>query len=70
MDATDLKILIDEVLHHPEFNSHEVDSDMHARLMRAVADEDVQIHDMWKRGDGTQESNYSSLMWKTYCVNC
>ena len=55
MNATELKSLIQEVLHHPEFNADEVDSDMHARLMKAVADGDVEIHDLWKEGDGDQE---------------
>ena len=55
MNATELKALIQEVLYHPEFNADDVDSDMHARLMKAVADGDVEIHDLWKEGDGDQE---------------
>ena len=54
MNATDLKTLIQDVLQHPEFNSKDVEPDMHARLMKAVADGDVEIHDMWKPGDGSQ----------------
>ena len=46
MNATDLIALIDDELHNSGFNCHDVDSDMHARLLRAVADGDVQIHDM------------------------
>ena len=55
LNAAELKALIQEVLHHPEFNANEVDSDMHACLMKAVADGDVEIHDLWKEGDGHQE---------------
>jgi len=55
LNATELKALIQEVLHHPEFNADDVDSDMHVRLMKAVADGDVEIHDLWKEGDCHQE---------------
>ena len=32
--------------------------DMHARLMTTVRDGDVQIHDMWKPGDGSQTLHF------------
>ena len=55
MNTTDLKALIDEGLHHPEFNSAEVDADIHALCMLAVADGDIEIHHVWQRCDGAQE---------------
>ena len=36
MNATELKALIQEVLHHPEFNADDVDSDMHAKKICCV----------------------------------
>jgi hypothetical protein len=38
MSAQDIKDLIQDVLHKKEFNSNEVDNNMHKRLMRAVSD--------------------------------
>ena len=74
MNATDLKAFIEEVLNHPEFNLDVVKADMHASFMRAVEVGDVEIHNMWQKGDGAQEpvrrSNYSSETWMMYCVNC
>ena len=58
LNATDLKALIEEVLQNPEFNAHEVEPDMHAWLMTAVRDGDVEIHDMWKPGDGSQTLHF------------
>lgn len=58
MSVTDLRDLIQNVLQNPEFNSDEVDSDMHARLMRAVAIGEMDIHDMWVEGDGEQDVRF------------
>ena len=41
MSAQDIKDLIQEVLHNKDFDSDEVDHDMHERLMRAVADGEI-----------------------------
>ncbi len=35
-NATELKDLIQKVLHHPDLNPHDVNHDMHERLMQAV----------------------------------
>ena len=40
------------------FDSDEVDHDMHERLMRAVADGEMDIHDMWQEGDGEQDVRF------------
>ena len=58
MSAQDIKDLIQEVLHNPEFNSDEVDHDMHQRLMRAVSDGEMEILDMWQEGDGDQDVRF------------
>ena len=47
MSAVDLRDLIRDVLHNPEFNASEVDHNMHERLMRAVEEGEMDILDMW-----------------------
>ena len=53
--AAELKDLIQQVLHHPDFDPQDVDHDMHDRLMRCIEDEDIQVIDLWEEGDGNQE---------------
>jgi hypothetical protein len=52
--AAELKDLIQQVLHHPDFDPQDVDHDMHDRLMRCIEDEDIQVIDLWEEGDGNQ----------------
>ena len=58
MNPRDLKDLIQHVLHHPAFNSAEVDHNimMHERLMRAIEDGQLtrNILDMWQEQDGRE----------------
>lgn len=56
--AKDLEQLIQDVLHHPDFSPEEVDHDMHARLMAAVAEGHIQVHDMQLDGDGEQDLRF------------
>lgn len=56
--AKDLKQLIQDVLHHPDFKASEVDHDMHARLMEAVEEGHIQVHDMLQEGDGEQDLRF------------
>jgi len=58
MNAVDLRDLIRDVLHNPEFNASEVDHDMHERLMRAVEEGEMEIIDMWQDGDGAQDVRF------------
>ena len=58
MSAVDLRDLIRDVLHNPEFNAGEVDHDMHERLMRAVEEGEMDILDMWQDGDGEQDVRF------------
>ena len=44
--AAELKDLIQQVLHHPDFDPQDVDHDMHDRLMRCIEDEDIQVIDL------------------------
>ena len=60
MNARDLKDLIQDVLHNPEFNAADVDHNMHARLMWAVEDGQMDILDMWQEGRRRQ--------WPTRCL--
>jgi hypothetical protein len=41
--AAELKELIQQVLHHPDFDPRDVDHDMHERLMRCIKEEDIQV---------------------------
>ena len=58
MNAQDIKDLIQDVLHNEDFDFEEVDHDMHERLMRAVADGEMDILDMWQEGDGEQDVKF------------
>ena len=53
--AAELKDLIQEVLHHPDFNPRDVDHDMHQRLMDCIAHGDIEVIDLWEEGDGAKE---------------
>ena len=67
MNASELKALIQEVLHHqddhPGFDLDSVDHDLHERLMKAVEEGDIEIIDMWKEGDGDQDVKYVKRKW-------
>ena len=52
MNASELKELIQEVLHHPDFALDSVDHDLHERLMHAV-EGDIKIIDMWEEHRNT-----------------
>ena len=56
--AKDLKDLIQEVLHHPEFNADDVDHDMHKRLMEAVDNGQIEVIDMQQDQDGDQDVRF------------
>jgi hypothetical protein len=58
VNTTELKDLIQMVLHHPDFNADEVDHNMHDRLMRAVKDGDIEVLDLWEEGDGLQDNTF------------
>jgi hypothetical protein len=53
--AAELKDLMQQVLHHPDFDPAHVDHDMYERLMKCIEDEDIQVIDLWEQGDGNQE---------------
>jgi hypothetical protein len=57
--AKELKDLIQEVFHHPDFNGkfnpQEVDHDMHWRLMDFIEAGDTEVIDLWEESDGAQE---------------
>jgi hypothetical protein len=52
--AAELKDLIQEVLHHPDFDVREVDTNMHECLMRCLAAGDTEVIYLWEEGDGNQ----------------
>jgi hypothetical protein len=47
--ASELKELIQEVLHHPDVELDSIDHDLHERLMKAVEEGDIEIFDMWEK---------------------
>ncbi len=53
-NVTELRDLIQMVLHHPDFNADEVDHNMHKCLMRVVEDGNIKVLDLWEEGDGLQ----------------
>ena len=58
MNTSELKELIQEVLHHPDFDLDSVNHDLHERLIHAVEAGDIEIIDMWEEGDGDQEVTF------------
>jgi hypothetical protein len=52
--TVELKDLIQEVLHHPDFDVREVDTNMHKRLMRCLEAGDIEVIDLWAEGYGNQ----------------
>ncbi len=57
-NASELKELIQDVLHHPDFDLDSVGRDLHESLMRAVEDGNIEIIDMWEEGDGDQDVTF------------
>ena len=53
--AAELKDLIQQVLHHPDFNPKDVDHDMHQLSMDCIAEGNIEIIDVWEEGDGAQK---------------
>ncbi len=58
VNATELRDLIQMVLHRPDFSADEVDQNMHERLMRAVEDCNIEVIDLWEEGDGLQDNTF------------
>ncbi len=60
--STELKDLIQMVLHHPDLNADEVDHDMQERLMRAplraVEVGDIVVIYLWEEGDRLQDNTF------------
>ena len=51
----DVKKLIEDVLHNPEFNADDVDTDMLERFAKSIDSGDLEIISMHKEGDGAQK---------------
>jgi hypothetical protein len=58
VSATELRDLIQMVLHHPDFNVDEVDHDMYDCLMRAIEDGDIEVLDRGKEGNGLEDNPF------------
>jgi len=52
--AAELKDLIREVLHHPNFLVKDVDTNMHKRLLACMEAGDFEVIDLWEEGDRNQ----------------
>ena len=55
LKAKDIIALIQDVLHNPEFNADDVDTDMLKRFADAIDSGDLEIISMHKVGDGAQK---------------
>jgi hypothetical protein len=55
LTAKDLIALIQDVLHNPEFNADDVDTDMLKRFADSIDSGDLEIISMHKEGDGAQK---------------
>jgi len=55
LTAKDIIALIQDVLHNPEFNADDVDTDMLKRFADSIDSGDLEIISMHKEGDGAQK---------------
>ena len=55
LNARDIKRLIEDVLHNPDFNADDVDTDMLERLAKSIDSGDLEIINMHQEGDGAQK---------------
>ena len=55
LNARDIKRLIEDVLHNPDFTSEDVDTDMLERLANSFYSGDLEIISMHREGDGAQK---------------
>ena len=55
MTAKDVKALIEDVLHNPDVNAEEVDTDMLQRFANSIDSGDLDIISMHLEGDGAQK---------------
>ena len=55
LNARDIKRLIEDVLHNPDFNAEDVDTDMLERLANSIDRGDLEIISMHREGDGAQK---------------
>ena len=55
LNARDIKRLIEDVLHSPDFNAEDVDTDMLERLANSIDSGDLEIINMHQEGDGAQK---------------
>ncbi len=55
LDSQDVKKLIEDVLHNPDFNADDVDTDMLERFVNSIDSGDLEILSMHKEGDGAQK---------------
>ena len=55
LTAKDIKRLIDNVLHNPDFNADDVDTDMLEQFANSIDSGDLEIISMHQEGDGAQK---------------
>ena len=55
LNARDIKRLIEDVLHNPDFNAEDVDTDMLEQLANSIDSGDLEILSMHQEGDGAQK---------------
>ena len=70
LTAKDIIALIEDVLHNPNFNADDVDTDMLKRFADSIDSGDLEIISMHQEGDGAQKLlSYLSVLQKRSCVN-
>ncbi len=55
MNSKDIKALIEDLLHNPDFHAEEVDADMLQRFANSIDSGDLDIISMHLEGDGAQK---------------
>ena len=69
LTATDIKRLIEDVLHNPDFNDDDVDTDMLELLANSIDSGDLEIINMHQEGLELRSLNCLSALQKRFCEN-
>ena len=70
LNARDIKRLIEDVLHNPDFNADDVDTDMLERLVNSIDSGNLEIINMHQEGDGAQKLElFKRSLQRRFCEN-
>ncbi len=68
LNANDLKILIEDILHNSNFNAEDVDTDMLKRFAASIDSGDLEIISMHQEGSGNQKLELFKRILVCYIV--